>query len=172
MFSTRKLICLHRSKTGVKILSVWFRISQFGLWSVPNKTKRQFYSIFQVYSRLGMASAYWNPTVLQSSLQGLIHPYWLSIHPTHSILTSNILHPSQFLSGITSPYTKHRIHSIKYHLSILSFYTFNMPIHPTIGYVLSTSDKTTILYRFANIFLKSYLNFKKLSSCRFTAQTK
>ena len=43
----------------------------------------------------------------QPSLQGLIHPYWLSTHLTQAILTYHISIHHTFLSGIASPYTKH-----------------------------------------------------------------
>ena len=58
---------------------------------------------------------------LRPSLQSLIHPYCLSVEPTCSILTSSVLHPSRFLSGIASPFSNqnplHRVSHV--HLGFL-----------------------------------------------------
>ena len=95
------------SETIYKILKNPLSFAPKALWSVPNKPNPSFYSIFHAKTRSKFPPVWPVPIETpQPSLQGLIHPYWLSTHLTQAILTYHISIHHTFLSGIASPYTK------------------------------------------------------------------
>ena len=71
------------SETIYKILKFQLGFAPKALWSVPNKPNPSFYSIFHAKTRSQFPPVWPVPIETpQPSLQGLIHPYWLSTHLT------------------------------------------------------------------------------------------